>query len=213
MNTYYKYVPNVYLAKCTEKHEKGEIIQLETKYGKINDSIVFNLIFEKDGFYFYSIVRADGFNVQEHAKRKAQRYQEWAVRACQRSDTYMKASNEGAEFLKLAEPIKIGHHSEKRHRALIDRNWNRVGKSVQMQKKAENHASKAEYWEKRENTVNLSMPESIDFYRYKLEKVTEYHAGLKSGKYERRYPLALSYAKKEVNETRKLLDLAIKLWN
>ena len=151
--------------------------------------------------------------MQEHAKRKAQRYQEWAVKACQRGDTYMKASNEGAEFLKLAEPIKIGHHSEKRHRALIDRNWNRIGKSVQMQKKAEGHASKAEYWEKRENTINLSMPESIDFYRYKLEKITEYHAGLKSGKYERRYPLALSYAKKEVNETRKLLDLAIKLWS
>ena len=44
-NTYYKFAPNVFLARCTEKHEKGEVIPVETKYGKENDSIVFNLIF------------------------------------------------------------------------------------------------------------------------------------------------------------------------
>lgn len=73
MNTYYKFAPNVFLAKCDEKHEKGETIEVTTKYGKENESIVFNLIFEKDGFYYYSIVRADGFNAQEWAKRRAER--------------------------------------------------------------------------------------------------------------------------------------------
>ena len=73
MNTYYKFAPNVFLAKCDEKHEKGETIEVTTKYGKENESIVFNLIFEKDGFYYYSIVRADGFNVQEWAKQRAER--------------------------------------------------------------------------------------------------------------------------------------------
>jgi len=67
MNTYSKYVPNVFLAKCSEKHEKGEVIEVTTKYGKENECIVFNLIYERDGFYYYSIVRADGFNVQEWA--------------------------------------------------------------------------------------------------------------------------------------------------
>ena len=70
MNTYYKFAPNVFLAKCDDKHEKGEVIEVTTKYGKENESIVFNLIFERDGFYYYSIVRADGFNVQEWAKRR-----------------------------------------------------------------------------------------------------------------------------------------------
>ena len=73
MNTYSKYAPNVFLAKCSEKHAKGDIIEIETKYGKLNESIVFNLIYERDGFYFYSIVRADGFNAQERAKAKAER--------------------------------------------------------------------------------------------------------------------------------------------
>jgi hypothetical protein len=64
MNTYYKFAPNVFLAKCDEKHEKGETIEVTTKYGKENECIVFNLIYERDGFYYYSIVRADGFNVK-----------------------------------------------------------------------------------------------------------------------------------------------------
>ena len=85
MNTYYKFVPNVFLAKCTEKHEKGEIIDVRTKYGKENESIVFNLIFEKDGFYYYSIVRADGYNMQERAKAKAERYENWANSAANKS--------------------------------------------------------------------------------------------------------------------------------
>ena len=126
-NTYAKYCPNVYVAKCPEPHEKGEVIPVTTKYGKDNDSIVFNLVGQKDGFYYYSIVRADGYNVQERAKAKAERYSQWAASAEKKSTQYYEASNEGREFLSLGEPIKIGHHSEKRHRALIDRNWERMG--------------------------------------------------------------------------------------
>ena len=46
MNTYSKYCPNVWVAKCEDKHEKGEIIELETKYGKVNEHIVWNLLYE-----------------------------------------------------------------------------------------------------------------------------------------------------------------------
>lgn len=122
MNTYYKFAPNVFLAKCDEKHEKGETIEVTTKYGKENECIVFNLIYERDGFYYYSIVRADGFNVQEWAKQRAERRHEWATSAVQKSCEYYNKSNKDKDFLSLGEPIKVGHHSEKRHRkALLDR--------------------------------------------------------------------------------------------
>lgn len=52
MNTYHKICPNVFLAKCDGKHEKGETIDVTTKYGKENKSIVFNLVFERDGFFY-----------------------------------------------------------------------------------------------------------------------------------------------------------------
>lgn len=52
MNTYAKYCPNVYLAKCTEPHEKGDVIIVETRYGKENESIVHNLV-KQDAEYYY----------------------------------------------------------------------------------------------------------------------------------------------------------------
>ena len=106
MNTYYKYAPNVFLAKCDEKHEKGEEILVTTKYGKENESIVFNLVFERDGFYYYSIVRADGFNVQEWAKRRAERRREWAASAERKSREYYEKSNKDADFLSLENPLR-----------------------------------------------------------------------------------------------------------
>ena len=96
--------------------------------------------------------------------------------------------------------------------ALIERNWNRMGKSVEFSEKSNAHETKAEYWEKRANDINLSMPESIEYWESKLETATEYHEGLKSGKYPREHGYSLTYAKKDVNEAQKNLDIAIKLW-
>lgn len=171
MNVYSKFCPNVFLAKCEEKYEKGEVIEVTTKYGKENECIVFNLIYEKDGFYYYSIVRADGFNVQEWAKQRAER-----------------------------------------HRKMIDDAWNNMGKSVEFSDKAVEHERVAEYWEKKAEVINLSMPESIDYYEHKLEKAKEYHEGLKPGKYPREHSYSLTYAKKAVNEMQKNYDTAKRLW-
>lgn len=83
------------------------------------------------------------------AKARADRYQARAERLERASNEAYEASNEGREFLVLAEPIKIGHHSEKRHRALIERNWKRMDKCIQLSKEAEEAKRKAEYWNNR----------------------------------------------------------------
>jgi len=212
MNTYSKYCPNVFLAKCDEQNEKGSTIILETKYGQEQECIVFNLIYQKDGFYFYSIVRADGFNVQEWAKRKAERLNNASEKANAKSNEYWKASHEGKDFLALAEPIKIGHHSEGRHRALIERNYNRMGKSVAFSEKADDYRSRADYWERKANTINLSMPESLEYYEFKLEQAIQKHTGMKDGSIERAHSFSLTYAKKEVKELTEKVELAKKLW-
>jgi hypothetical protein len=212
MNTYAKYCPNVFCAKCTDKHEKGATIQVTTKNGKEHDCIVFNLLLERDGFFYYSIVRADGFNAQERAKAKAERLQSAADNAEKKSNERWQASNEGRDFLALGEPIKVGHHSEKRHRALIERNHNRMRKSVELADKAESYADRAAYWEAKANDINLSMPESVEYYAFKLEQAKAKHQGLKDGTIERRHSYSLTYAKKEVNEAEKNLKTAQKLW-
>lgn len=212
MNTYAKYTANVYVAKCTERQVKGSTILVETKYGKENECIVFNLVAQVNGFFYYSIVRADGFNIQEFARKKAERYNNWARSAENKSNQYWEASNEGRDFLALGEPIKIGHHSEKRHRALIERNHNRMNKSVEESKKVEQHESKADYWKRKANDINLSMPESVEYYEYKAEEARERHEGLKSGLYKKEHSYSLTYAKKAVNEAEKNFETAKKLW-
>lgn len=214
MNTYAKYTANVFIAKCEEMHEKGETIVLTTKYGKEHECIVFNLLGRnKEGFFFYSIVRADGFNMQEFAKKKAERYQQWAQAAENKSNELWKASHEGRDFLALGEPIKVDHHSEKRHRALIERNHNRMSKSVEVGKKVEKHESKAEYWESKANDINLSMPESVEFYEYKVEETKIKHEFYKANPDKREHSFSLTYAKKAVNEAEKNLETAHKLWS
>lgn len=212
MNVYSKFCPNVFLAKCEEKYEKGEVIEVTTKYGKENECIVFNLIYEKDGFYYYSIVRADGFNVQEWAKQRAERRRMWAASAEQKSNEYYEKLNKDRDFLSLGEPIKVGHHSERRHRKMIDDTWNNMGKSVEFSDKAVEHERVARYWDKKAEVINLSMPESIDYYEHKLEKAKEYYEGLKSGKYPREHIYSLTYAKKAVNDMQKNYDTAKRLW-
>jgi len=87
-----------------------------------------------------------------------------------------------------------------------------MGKSVEFSEKAEQHESKAEYWAKRANDINLSMPESIEFYEYKLEEAKERHEGFKNGTLKREHSFSLTYAKKEVNDLTSKLETAKKLW-
>ncbi len=213
MNFYMKYTANVYLAKCGQKYEKGDKIMVTTKYGKENECIVFNLILEREGVYYYSIVRADGFNAQEYAKRKMERLSLSADIATAKSDDFWIKSQEGRDFLSLGEPIKIGHHSENRHRALIERNHNRMSKAVEQTKVAATYQQRADYWANRMDIINLSMPESIEYYEFQVEGAQKLYENLKNNKEQRSHSYSLTYAKKDLNNAKKNLELAKKLWS
>jgi len=218
MNTYKKYCPNVFVAKCSEKHEKGETIILTTKYGQEHECEVYNLVgfmgTKEEPIFLYSIIRTDGFNSQERAKKKADKLNGYASNAEKRSsEAYnTRAAQNELDFLSLGEPIKIGHHSEKRHRKLFEKYDNKMRKSIDESKKAEEYKSRAKYWESKTNDINLSMPESLDFYQFKLEEAKKQHKFLKDNPNERAHGYSLTYAKKEVNNSTKNLALAIKLW-
>lgn len=216
MNTYTKYCPNVFVAKCDEPQHKGETITLTTKYGKEHECIVFNFLGKtRDEKYLYSIVRADGYNVQERAKAKAERYRKWSDSAIQKSNERFEASDlrEEKSGIVFGQPILVGHHSEKKHRRAIEKAWYAMDKSVELRKKAEDHESKADYWERKSNEINLSMPESIEYFEYKLEAAKMEQERIKAQKpSERAHSFSLPYATKDVKETQKKYDLANKLW-
>jgi len=145
MNTYSKYCPNVFLAKCEEDHKKGDIIEIETRYGKVNEHFIHNLVKKSDTHFFYSITRVDGYNLQKRAEAKG-------------------------------------------------------------------HSYKAESWEGREKDINLSIPESLEYYQEELEKALEYHKGMKDGTIKKDHSYSLTYAKKAVNDLQKKVNIALIMW-
>ena len=209
MDKFKKYCPNVWVAECDDEYEKGDVIEIETKYGKEVECEVYNLIAEKDGKYYYSVVRLEEMS---YAQRKAEKYSNSVSSSMAKSNQYYEASNEGREFLSLGEPIKVGHHSEKRHRALLERNWNRMEKSVEMANKAEEAERKAEYWENKAQEITLAMPESLEYFTSKLNEAVEYHKALKDGTIERTHSYSLAYATKDVKELKEKVKTAELLW-
>lgn len=213
MNTYAKYCPNVFVAKCDEKHEKGEIIEVTTKYGKENECEVHNLVHEKDGFFYYSITRVDGYDAKERYRRKAERYGTYSQNAEERAESFFKRSQDSVRGIEPGQPILVGHHSERMHRAAIERANSAMSHSVAEWDKSKEYAEKADTYQRLADSVmNLSMPESLEYYSEALEKAKEYHEGLKSGKYPREHSYSVVYAKKKVNELEKNLAIAKKLW-
>jgi hypothetical protein len=212
MNIYSKYCPNVWVAKCDGKHVKGEIICVETKYGKINECIVWNLVREKDGFYYYSITRADGFNSQERAKAKADLWRTRSESHDAKATAAFEASNNAVKDTPFGQPIIVGHYSERRHRRAIETSQRNMDKMCREMETAKEQGWKADYWDKMADKIDLSMPESIEYFAHKLKQAKEYHEGVKSGKYPREHAYTLTYAKKNVNEMQEKYDTAIKLW-
>lgn len=217
MNTYKKYCPNVFVAQCEEKHEKGDTIMVETKDGKENECIVHNFVgytgTKEKPMYCYSITRGDGYNSQERAKNKVEKLNNWADNADKKGDDWREKSDEGKDFLALGEPIKVGHHSEKRHRALIERNWNRMSNAIEEYKKADTYRERTAYWESMESKIDLSMPESLEFFEAQLEEAKEYHQFLKDNPSERPHGMSLSYASKKVKDLKSKYETAVKLWS
>ena len=170
---------------------------------------MYNHLGSKNGFFYYSVVRYDQ---ESYAKRKADKYENLAGKSEARSNEWYQKSQEGRDFLVLAEPIKIGHHSEHRHRALIERNFNRMGRSVAESEKAAEYRSKADYWEKKENEINLSMPESLEFFTHKLDEAKKYHVGLKNGSIPKEHAYSIPYANKAVKDLTEKVKIATKLW-
>lgn len=210
MNKFIKYCPNVWVAECEEEYEKGDLIFLETKYGKEVECEVYNFLgYSKNKKRVYSIVRTEE---KSYAERKAEKYSDYASKNIAKSNEKWQQSQEGKEFLSLGEPIKVGHHSEKRHRALLERNERRIEKAVEFENKAKEQLAKAEYWENKANQITLAMPESLDYFKFKLEEAEQHHKDLKDNPKKRQHSYDLTYSKKAVNELKKKVEIAEKLW-
>lgn len=47
MNTYYKFMPNVFLVKSAEQFQRNDLVEMTTRYGTKHNAIIYSLIIKK----------------------------------------------------------------------------------------------------------------------------------------------------------------------
>lgn len=87
-----------------------------------------------------------------------------------------------------------------------------MDRCIEFLEKAENYETRAEFWDKKATIINLSMPESLEFFEYKVDQVKKQHQFLKDNPDKRPHSMSLQYANKAVKDTEKNYELAKRLW-
>lgn len=83
-------------------------------------------------------------NRKEKQQARAERYEELVRKAETQSTQAWEKSHEMVSHIPMGQPILVGHHSERGHRRLLDRSWNKMGESVKLGEKADYYRQKAE---------------------------------------------------------------------
>lgn len=213
-NTFRKYTSGVYcMASACDTLELGDGAEITTRRGKVVPVTVWKRlgVARSDGATLYSVTRDDGFCRKEWMTRKLARQENAATRQERLSDEYSTKSNKDRAFLSLGEPIKIGHHSEKRHRKAIDDAWNNMGKSVEASRKAEKHEDKAATLAARlAREISLDTPESVDLLVERIADLEQTREEIKARPHE---SYELSNLGANIRRYRKRLETARKLWD
>jgi hypothetical protein len=181
MNTFKKYTSGVFCMQSTEDYIHGQETTILTKYNKEVPVMIYKFLKAANGFKYYSIVRLDGKNSKAHYLKLADKREAQAERAEQKSNEYYAKSNKDRDFLSLAEPIKVGHHSERRHRKIIDQAYNNMGKSVAESEKAAALEYKAESLASIAENLFIDTPEGLQGLIDKVAELEQQKADLKAG--------------------------------
>jgi hypothetical protein len=91
---------------------------------------------------------------RERRERRAERLRGWAEKREQKSDAAARTAHTIASGIPMGQPILVGHHSEKRHRAAIDRMHRNMSNAVE-------HSRKADSMRSRAGNIELELERSI----------------------------------------------------
>ena len=115
-------------------------------------------------------------NRRERLENKLAKRREWAEKAEQRSRAEWEKSEKAVEGIPLGQPILVGHHSEKRHRAAIARAQAAGTRAVAESNLAKHHQKKAaglsDYLE---NTIFDDDPDAIEKIEQKIARLEKEH--------------------------------------
>jgi len=209
-----KYTAGVYCLEAEQQFNHGDVVTVPTRRGKEVEVTIWKHLFTKNGVSYHSYIRCDGINSGERLQTKAEKHRERAAKASAQSDHYYEKSNEHRDFLSLGEPIKVGHHSEKRHRRIIEQANTNMGKSVEASKKADELLERAAGAEAASDNIFIDTPECLPRLREKLDRLVAFQekakAQRKAGEDVPHFVTANNGA--NIRRVKKQLDAARKLW-
>jgi len=116
---------------------------------------------------------------EEKKAARIERYQGYADNAGARSTSAYQRSNAATEGIPFGQPILVGHHSERGHRAAIKRSHQAMDKSVEEGKKSAYWAAKAEAAENN-TAIDSADPEAVTKLKEKLEKLEKIRTMMKA---------------------------------
>lgn len=115
-------------------------------------------------------------NRRERLENKLAKRREWAEKAEQRSHNEWDKSAKAVEGISFGQPILVGHHSEKRHRAAVARAQAAGTRAVEESNLAKHHQEKAaglsDYLE---NTIFDDDPDAIEKIEQKIARLEKEH--------------------------------------
>jgi len=98
---------------------------------------------------------------EERKENRINSLAERAVKAKKESDQYVQQSIDAGRGIEFGQPILVGHHSEKRHRAAIAKQESKMQKAMASNAKSDYYQSKAEA-AACNNSISGDDPEAIN---------------------------------------------------
>ena len=113
----------------------------------------------------------------EKQERRKERYEELAEKNRKESDNRWEASRNISDQIPFGQPILIGHHSEKRHRAALKKLDGHARKSVKCSEKAKYYDKKAKGVGKA--GISSDNPDAIQELQLRLADMQRHHEFMK----------------------------------
>jgi hypothetical protein len=108
---------------------------------------------------------------REKRERRAERRRLWAEGRNEKAEQARKESYEATAGIPFGQPILVGHYSEKRHRAAVDRGHRKAGKAVEHSQMAAHHTQAAATIEGQlERSIYDDDPDAVDQLRARIEE-------------------------------------------
>lgn len=142
-------------------------------------------------------------NYEEKRANRLERYERLANKYKGESESRFKRFEHILSFIPPGQPILVGHHSEKRHRADLERADNAMRASVEADKKSEYYAERAESMENN-SAISSDDPNALEKLTAKLEKLTKTQEFYKSAN-----KIVRSVKFSELQKVEKLMSLGV----